>query len=66
MRLGALMVLDCIASGCAWVDMKALGVDVAISAPQKGWSASPSAGIVMMSAAAEARLAETQSGQFRH
>ncbi|AXI42922.1 aminotransferase class V-fold PLP-dependent enzyme [Sulfitobacter sp. SK011] len=63
-KVGALMVLDCIASGCAWVDMKALGVDVLISAPQKGWSASPSAGLVMMSARAEARLAETQSDSF--
>ncbi len=43
-EVGALMVLDCIASGCAWVDMQATGVDVLISAPQKGWSASPSAG----------------------
>ena len=39
---GGLFVLDCIASGCIWADMKALGVDVLISAPQKGWSASPS------------------------
>ena len=63
-EVGALMVLDCIASGCAWVDMRALGVDVLISAPQKGWSASPCAGLVMMSARAEARLAETQSDSF--
>ena len=62
--VGALMVLDCIASGCAWIDMRALGVDVLISAPQKGWSASPSAGLVMMSSRAEARLAETQSDSF--
>ncbi|MEP5729259.1 MAG: aminotransferase class V-fold PLP-dependent enzyme [Sulfitobacter sp.] len=62
--VGALMVLDCIASGCAWIDMKALGVDVLISAPQKGWSASPAAGLVMMSARAEARLAETTSDSF--
>ena len=61
---GALMVLDCIASGCAWVDMKATGVDVLISAPQKGWSASPSAGLVMLSERGEARLAETQSDSF--
>ena len=40
-EVGALLVLDCIASGCAWIDMKATGVDVLISAPQKGWSASP-------------------------
>jgi aspartate aminotransferase-like enzyme len=47
--VGGLMVLDCIASGCAWIDMKATGVDVLISAPQKGWSAQPSAGCVMLS-----------------
>ncbi|WP_424984688.1 aminotransferase class V-fold PLP-dependent enzyme [Microbulbifer sp. S227A] len=63
-EVGALMVLDCIASGCAWVDMKATGVDVLISAPQKGWSASPCAGLVMMSQRAEARLAETSSDSF--
>jgi aspartate aminotransferase-like enzyme len=63
-QVGALMVLDCIASGCAWVDMKATGVDVLISAPQKGWSASPCAGLVMMSERAEAKLAETTSSSF--
>lgn len=62
--VGGLMVLDCIASGCIWVDMKALGVDVLISAPQKGWSASPSAGIVMLSDAAMARVKETKSNSF--
>lgn len=63
-EIGTLMVLDCIASGCAWVDMKATGVDVLISAPQKGWSASPCAGLVMMSDRAVARLEETQSDSF--
>ena len=63
-EVGALMVLDCIASGCVWVDMVRLGVDVLISAPQKGWSASPAAGIVMLSALAEARLATTTSNSF--
>lgn len=62
--VGALMVLDCIASGCAWVDMRKTGVDVLISAPQKGWSASPSAGLVMMSARAVERLAGTTSDSF--
>lgn len=62
--VGALMVLDCIASGCAWVDMAALGVDVLISAPQKGWSAQPCAGLVMLSERGVARLAETQSDSF--
>lgn len=63
-EVGALMVLDCIASGCIWVDMAALGVDVLISAPQKGWSASPAAGVVVMGPRAEARLAETTSNSF--
>ncbi|AEI93061.1 MULTISPECIES: aminotransferase class V-fold PLP-dependent enzyme [Roseobacter] len=63
-EVGALMVLDCIASGCAWIDMRKTGVDVLISAPQKGWSASPSAGLVMLSDRAVARLAETQSDSF--
>ena len=63
-EVGALMVLDCIASGCIWVDMAALGVDVLISAPQKGWSASPSSGVVMLSPAAEARLEATTSNSF--
>ncbi len=63
-EVGALMVLDCIASGCIWVDMAALGVDVLISAPQKGWSASPSAGLVMLSERGAARLAETESDSF--
>lgn len=63
-EVGALMVLDCIASGCVWVDMAATGVDVLISAPQKGWSASPSAGVVVLSPAGEARLAETTSNSF--
>ncbi|MCR9109827.1 aminotransferase class V-fold PLP-dependent enzyme [Marivita sp. XM-24bin2] len=63
-EVGALMVLDCIASGCAWVDMKTTGVDVLISAPQKGWSATPSAGLVMLSDRAVARMEETTSNSF--
>ena len=63
-EVGALMVLDCIASGCIWVDMQATGVDVLISAPQKGWSSTPSAGLVMMSARAAERLAATRSNSF--
>ena len=63
-EVGALMVLDCIASGCAWVDMKATGVDVLISAPQKGWSATPCAGLVMLSDRAVARMEETTSNSF--
>ena len=63
-EVDALMVLDCIASGAIWVDMRALGVDVLISAPQKGWSASPSAGLVMLSERAATRLEETESDSF--
>jgi aspartate aminotransferase-like enzyme len=63
-EVGALMVLDCIASGCIWVEMRATGVDVLISAPQKGWSASPAAGIVVMGPRAEERLAATTSDSF--
>lgn len=62
--VGGLFVLDCIASGCIWVDMKAVGVDILISAPQKGWSASPSAGLVMMNADARTRMDNTKSTSF--
>jgi aspartate aminotransferase-like enzyme len=63
-EVGAIMVLDCIASGCIWVDMKATGVDVLISAPQKGWSATPCAGLVMLSDRAAERLEATTSNSF--
>lgn len=63
-EVGALVVLDCIASGTVWVDMKETGVDVLISAPQKGWSASPSAGLVMMSQRALDVLENTTSSSF--
>ena len=63
-EVGAVMVLDCIASGCAWVDMKATGVDVLISAPQKGWSATPCAGLVMMSQRAVERMENTTANSF--
>ena len=61
---GGLFVLDCIASGCAWVDMEAAGVDVLISAPQKGWSAPPSAGLVMMNAQALERCRAAKTTSF--
>ena len=63
-EVGALFVLDCIASGCIWVDMAATGVDVLISAPQKGWSATPSAGLVMFSSEAARRLDATTSSSY--
>jgi len=63
-EVGGLFVLDCIASGTVWVDMKAVGVDILISAPQKGWSASPCCGLVMMSEMARQRIEETTSSSF--
>ena len=63
-EVGALMVLDCIASGCVWVDMKATGVDVLISAPQKGWSSTPCAGLVMLSDRALAKMETTTSTSY--
>lgn len=61
---GGLFVLDCIASGTIWCDMKALGVDVLISAPQKGWSGTPCCGLVMLGGKALDRLEETESTSF--
>jgi len=61
---GGLFVLDCIASGELWVDMRACGVDVLISAPQKGWSASPCSGLVMLGEAALERIGATTSSSF--
>ena len=62
--VGGLLVLDCIASGTIWVDMKACGVDVLISAPQKGWSASACCGLVMLSSSALERIESTTSTSF--
>ncbi len=62
--VGGLFVLDSIASGALWVDMQACGVDVLISAPQKGWSASPCCALVMLSEAAQSRVEATQSSSF--
>ncbi len=63
-EVGGLFVLDCIASGTIWVDMEAAGVDVLISAPQKGWSASPCAGLVMMNDRARKMIEQTTSTSF--
>jgi len=63
-EVGGLFVLDCIASGTTWVDMQATGVDVIISAPQKGWSGSPCAGLVMLSERAAQTVQETESSSF--
>jgi aspartate aminotransferase-like enzyme len=62
--VGGLFVLDCIASGAMWVDMKATGVDILISAPQKGWSSSPCCAMVMLSERARHAIDATQSTTF--
>jgi len=63
-EVGGLFVLDCVASGCLWVDMRSIGVDVLISAPQKGWSATPCAGLVMLSERAREQAEATVSSSF--
>ena len=62
--VGGLFVLDCIASGAMWVDMAATGVDILISAPQKGWSSSPCCAMVMLSERARQAIDATQSSTF--
>ena len=61
---GGMFVLDCVASGTVFVNLEDTGVDVLLTAPQKGWSASPCAALVMMSPHARARLDETKSSSF--
>ncbi|QNN57706.1 alanine--glyoxylate aminotransferase family protein [Diaphorobacter ruginosibacter] len=63
-EVGALMVLDCVASGAMWVDMQKTGVDVLISAPQKGWSSTPCCAMVMLSERARQAIEHTQSSSF--
>jgi aspartate aminotransferase-like enzyme len=62
--VGGLFVLDCIASGAMWVNMQATGVDVLVSAPQKGWSGSPCCAMVMLSERARAAIDGTTSTSF--
>ena len=64
-EVGGLFVLDCIASGAIWVDMQATGVDVLISAPQKGWSGSPCCAFVMLSERARAAHRRHHQHQLR-
>ena len=63
-EVGGMFVLDCVASGTIWVDMKEVGVDILISAPQKGWSASPCGGLVMMNEKARDAIEQTTSSSF--
>ncbi|NYT78855.1 alanine--glyoxylate aminotransferase family protein [Alcaligenaceae bacterium] len=61
---GGMFVLDCIASGTVWVDMPSVGVDILVSAPQKGWSGPACCGLVMLSELARQRIDETVSTSF--
>ncbi len=61
---GGMFVLDCVASGAMWVNMQKSGVGILISAPQKGWSASPCSGFVMMGEEALGRIGNTASSSF--
>ncbi len=63
-EVGGLFVLDCIASGTVWIDMEAVGIDVLISAPQKGWSGTPFGALVMMNQQGLDYLDETNSTSF--
>ncbi|MEG0554998.1 MAG: aminotransferase class V-fold PLP-dependent enzyme [Comamonas sp.] len=63
-EVGALFVLDCVASGAMWVNMESTGVDVLISAPQKGWSSSPCCAMVMLSERARTAIEDTKSSSF--
>lgn len=63
-EVDGLLVLDCIASGAIWVDMAAIGVDILVSAPQKGWSSTPCCGLVMLGERALARIEATTSTSF--
>lgn len=62
--VGGLFVLDCIASGAMWVDMRATGVDVLLSAPQKGWSGAAGAALVCLSQIALKELESSASSSF--
>jgi len=62
--VGGMLVIDCIASGAIWLDMQECGIDILLSAPQKGWSSSPCCGLVMLSQLARQRIDETSSTSF--
>jgi aspartate aminotransferase-like enzyme len=63
-EVGALFALDCVASGALFVDMASLGVDVLLTAPQKGWTSTPCAGVVMLGSRAVAKLLDTNSSSY--
>ena len=62
--VGGMLIIDCVASGAIWIDMADVGVDVLVTAPQKGWSGSPGCGLVMLSEMARERIDSTTSTSF--
>lgn len=62
--VGGMLVVDCVASGAIWIDMADVGVDVLVTAPQKGWSGSPGCGLVMLSELARERIDATTSTSY--
>jgi len=63
-EVGGIFVLDAIAAGTLWADMEALGIDVLITAPQKGFSGPACCGIVLMNDKAKAICSATTSTSF--
>jgi len=63
-EVGAVFCVDGVASGTAWLDMRDIGIDCYVTAPQKGWSGPAAVGVAMLSERAEARLAETKPTSF--
>ena len=61
---GGHFVLDGVAAGLHWIDMKACGVDFYLTAPQKGWSSPPAVGVVMMGEGGYAKVLATTSNSM--
>ena len=62
--IGGLFVLDCVASGSLFVDMEILGIDLLLTAPQKGWSSTPCAGVIMLNKNAREKIKKTTSSSY--
>jgi aspartate aminotransferase-like enzyme len=63
-EVGGLLCIDGIAAGMVWADMVKLGIDVYVSAPQKGWTGPCCVGLAMLSEAAVKVAKSTQSNSF--
>jgi aspartate aminotransferase-like enzyme len=63
-EVGGLLCIDGIAAGMVWLDMVELGVDVYVTAPQKGWTGPACVGIAMLSEAGVKAAKHSQSNSF--